>query len=85
MKMRIIFKSGADVTLDVTEFTIGKNGFGNLRSLQWSYKDAAVAMKYVDIGEIACIVRIYEEDAEAAGGSESTTALETRLEAVDGG
>lgn len=37
-KVSIIFKSGATVTFDTREFSIKKNGFGELMSVEWDSK-----------------------------------------------
>ena len=84
MKMRIIFKSGVEVTTEVNEFTIGRSRLtGALEELSWKYNtDTEVIMKYVDPSEVVCVLRITDDndqDAEAAGSAESTPALETTI------
>jgi hypothetical protein len=109
MKMRIIFKSGAIVDVDVTEFTIGESKLNHvLTSLEWRWDSyMTTVLKFIRLDEIVAILRVDEGDgtdgiiddqrssdiiddkwgkrAEAAGSAESTPALETRSEEVDGG
>ncbi len=62
MKLEITFKSGAQVTVDVTEFSTKRNQVSNTYAeLNWTTpNDWARKLHSVDMTEIACLVAVEE-------------------------
>lgn len=61
MKMQITFRSGAQITVDVTEFSTGRSPVTNrLASLKWKTPDGATSWLHgiYDLEDIAAIVGI---------------------------
>jgi len=53
-KVEIVFKGGATTKLDVKEFTVKKNAFGEIVSVEWvAGKDR---IGYINISEIAAVI-----------------------------
>jgi hypothetical protein len=54
--MVVTLKSGVQIRVKVTEYTVGRNGLGDLSRLRWtSAENADSALKYVQLDEIAAI------------------------------
>jgi hypothetical protein len=59
MKMQIIFKGGAQVTVDVIEFVIKRNAMGELSSVQWTNPaNPEAKLNYLDASEVAAVVTL---------------------------
>lgn len=70
MKMRIVFKGGAVLDVDVREYTVKRNNFtGELVGLNWTSVDGRpglVTLKRVGLDEVAAIATVWEEGDGAA-------------------
>lgn len=61
MSIRIILKSGADFTVKCDEFSLEKNGFGQITE----YNIKAISENkpvYLDFDQVAAIVRKYSDE-----------------------
>ena len=54
--MVVTLKSGVQIRMRVTEYTVGRNGFGALVRLKWTgAEDTDTNLKYLDTDEVAAI------------------------------
>lgn len=65
MKMRLVFKGGAVLDVDVEEYSVTRSNFtGELMRLDWTLPDrrpGMVALKRVELGEVAAVATVWEE------------------------
>lgn len=62
--MRIVFKSGTVLDVDVTNFTTSKNPIHGLSSLKWTDEvgDSVITLHHVNLDEVAAIAAVHEPD-----------------------
>lgn len=61
--MQITLKSGAQVTVDVDEFKVGRNALAQIVSLSWSTPNGfSSKLNYINLDEIAAIVTLMKKD-----------------------
>lgn len=60
MKLEITFKSGAQVTVDASEFTSKRNQLsGDLTELNWvTPQDWKRKLNSIDLSQVACLVAV---------------------------
>lgn len=72
MKVQIIFKSGAKLTVDMDKFSATRGAMGDLTQLSITAPDDyKYALAYVDVTEIVAIAEI-REDSDKVVKEEST-------------
>jgi hypothetical protein len=72
MKMQITFRSGAQITVDVTEFSTARTPITDkLARLSWKTPENATSWLHgiYDLDDVAAIVAIEDPASSAAGGS----------------
>jgi hypothetical protein len=61
-KIRIIFKSGESLVLEVTDFNVHLLN-GNMTGMDWKHSDGApFRLAFVDIAEVAAVCQIMDGD-----------------------
>lgn len=54
--MVVTMKSGAQIRVPVTEYTLGRNGLGNLARLKWTRAEGSgVNLEYLSLEEVAAV------------------------------
>lgn len=67
MLMVVTLKSGVQIRMDVSEYTVQLNGLNAIAGLKWAGTDSSdTSLRYVDLDEIAAI---HTEWPKATGGA----------------
>lgn len=85
MKMVLTFKSGAQIRIDVTEYTACPNIMGGIDSLRWTTPDTwKTKLSCVDLNEVAAI-HAENDDTEPARETHDTSTDGSNGTSVHGG